>query len=371
MRHLPHLLLAVLFISLLNGCGVTKNYEKAKSSQSVADYETYIAKYAKSKYIGQAKGELAVLYEARDWEAAQSSNSITGFETFLSTYPYSKHSTEAESKIAEIQEQVAWSTAKRINNVVGFEKYLNEYPTSAHSGEAQSRINNLKDEAAWNRAELLYTISGFENYLGSFPDGKYAKEAQEDIHEIRVVQPKWDKTHKENSPHSYRSFISQYPSSRYSDEARQKLSGLERNDWSHAKSEMSITLYQNFIEYFPNSSHTQEAEKAIIDLEVENIFKGDHGILPPMIKTFNGKSGRTYSEIDVFNNTEYTLTVRYSGETESKKVILPPYQRQTFNLNNESYKVAASVNAGNVTNYAGTDTMEGGDYESEFFIQTF
>jgi hypothetical protein len=61
--------------------------------------------------------------------------------------------------------------------------------------------------------------------------------------------------------------------------------------------------------------------------------------------------------------------VRYSG-IESKKIVLSPRQRKSTTLKKGNYRIAASVNASNVTNYAGKENLSGGDYSSEYYIQT-
>lgn len=75
------------------------------------------------------------------------------------------------------------------------------------------------------------------------------------------------------------------------------------------------------------------------------------------------------NDISVYNNTSYTLTIRYSG-IESKKLVLAPKARKSIKLKNGTYRVAASVNASNVGNYAGKENLVGGDYSSEYYIKT-
>jgi len=75
------------------------------------------------------------------------------------------------------------------------------------------------------------------------------------------------------------------------------------------------------------------------------------------------------SFIAVTNNTEYTLVVRYSGP-DTKKIILKPNESTTVYLSNGYYKVAASVNAADVRNFAGNYNLEGGEYSKSFYIKT-
>ncbi|MFI3296653.1 MAG: hypothetical protein R3Y59_03375 [bacterium] len=86
-----------------------------------------------------------------------------------------------------------------------------------------------------------------------------------------------------------------------------------------------------------------------------------------MDKTSYGYGSET--SIEIYNNTRYTLTLLYSGTT-SKRVIISPKQYKYLSLKNGKYKVAASVNAHNVGKYAGTEELDGGKYEVEYYIST-
>ncbi len=369
---MKNIVLLLLAIGLSSGCGVTKRYEEAKASNSIQTYEDYISKYPKSKYLQQAKDELAELYEERDWSSARKSNAISGYNRFISDYPYSKYTSEAEKRIKKIEEENAWSKSVNINSINSYENFISSYPASHYVLDAKNKIQKLKDNLAWEEAELESTVESYRKYISAFPNGLKKAIALDKIKEIEVIRPAWDRTLKSNTPDSYRSFIGQYRHSSYSVVAQQKLEGLESDYWKQAESKNSISQYQKYISNFPNGRHIPEAEKEIIDIEVDNIFKGDHGKLPPMSKTASGYSYTTSNDIEIYNNTTYTLTVRYSGSgsLESKKIVLAPKQKQTFTLQNGDYRVAASVNVANVTNYAGKEKLEGGSYSSEFFIET-
>ena len=123
-------------------------------------------------------------------------------------------------------------------------------------------------------------------------------------------------------------------------------------------------LYKNL---YPKGAHIAQAEKKLIDLEVANVFAGSHGSLPSMDKTSWGNGPTAY--ISVTNRTSYTLTLRYSGP-DSKKLVISPGGTSSVTLKNGRYRVAASVNASNVSNYAGVEDLSGGSYSVEYYIST-
>lgn len=136
--------------------------------------------------------------------------------------------------------------------------------------------------------------------------------------------------------------------------------------WNMAKENDKKEYYQKFLELYPNSVYASKAEKRLIDIQVNNVFSGSYDELPELSQSGYGY-GST-STISVYNNTAYTLTVRYSG-IDSKQLIISPYQRKSVTLPNGNYKCVASI-SGNARNYAGTENLTGGSYEVEYYIVT-
>jgi len=137
--------------------------------------------------------------------------------------------------------------------------------------------------------------------------------------------------------------------------------------WEMAQEINTSASYKKYIWRYPNGIGIKQAKKLVIDREVDDIFGGDYGVLPTMDKTSQGQ-GKT-SNISVYNNTSYTLTLRYSG-IESKKIVILSQSRENILLNNGNYRIAASVN-GPVRSFAGTETLTGGSYDVEYYITTY
>lgn len=363
------ILFNVLFISVLTSCGVTREYDSAKSSRSITQYVKYLEKYPESKFTNQAKVELSVLIEERDWLAVSSANTVYGYKDFINRNPNSIYAKQAELKIKEISENEAWIKTKALNTMFAYENFMASFPDSKYSFDCKNIIQQIKEDNAWNDADFTGNLDSYNQYLADYPNGSKRLIALERIRDLRELKPLWEKVLSENSVSSYRKFIDQYPASSYSLIAKRILNELETEFWNGALKGKSIGLYKKYIENFPEGKHIVDAEKAIIDLEVDNIFKGSYGKLPPLSKlTYNYNS--VINDIEIFNNTIYTLTVRYSGSDLSKKIVIPSKKTMTLRIRNGNYRVAASVDAKNVTNYAGEEKLDGGSYASEFYIVT-
>lgn len=142
----------------------------------------------------------------------------------------------------------------------------------------------------------------------------------------------------------------------------------EARAWQTASEKGSLEMYHRYLKLYPNGEHVSQATKMIIDLEVAAVFQnGNYGQLPSMDKIGYGKGA--YSTVTVVNNTEYSLTLLYSG-VESKRVIINSYGTQDVQLKSDFYRIVASVNARGVRSFAGTEDLTGGNYCVSYYIST-
>jgi len=139
--------------------------------------------------------------------------------------------------------------------------------------------------------------------------------------------------------------------------------------WNESINRNTPAAYKKYIRKYPNGTNVQQAEKLIIDREVDEIFGNrKYGTLPSMDKT--SQECGEYTEISVSNLTGYTLTLRYSGNFESKSIIIPAETKRTISLINGQYRVTASAKVfENVRNYAGTEELTGGSYNVEYYLK--
>ena len=143
----------------------------------------------------------------------------------------------------------------------------------------------------------------------------------------------------------------------------------EQREWEKARKINTIASYKAYLKKYPNGSYSSEAEEKIIDLEVSSIMAGKHGELPAPQRSYSGDIYKTTTDISITNNTQYTLTVLYSGPSSRKIVISPGYSNSII-LNPGYYKVAARVSATNVRPFAGTSDLKSGNYSSNFYIRS-
>jgi len=407
----------IVLVFLQFSCKVNKEYSKAISSNTISNYEEYLKKFPKSKHKMDVEFRLNNLLDEQSWKQAQLLNTIEVYKKYITDFPKSSHKQEVEFRLNNLYDEQSWKNAnstfsilvfknyinqfpngkyviearnnieklekikevedvwnkcKMINSIVSYQSFIDLYPSSSLVIDARLQIENLKELKEWDIAFEQNTIESYNNYLKKFPKGKFSYTAINKIDEIneeKIILPIWKSTIRINTYKAFNDFLDKYPYSTYSDLAKEKLIEIEENDWEKAFTLNSIKLLSDCIKKYPYSYNIDDAEKKIIDLEVDKIFKGDYGQLPPMSKNNYNYSASSTNSISIYNRTKYTLTVRYSG-VESKKIVLIPGERTTISLKFGNYRIAASVNAANVRNYAGSEYLSSGEYSSEFYIKT-
>jgi len=95
---------------------------------------------------------------------------------------------------------------------------------------------------------------------------------------------------------------------------------------------------------------------------------GEHGELPEAHHVHADNEAHV-AEIEITNQTSYTLTVLFAGPT-SRRATVPSQREQRLALATGAYNIAAEVNAPDVEPFAGSDSFEGGVYDYTFIIQT-
>jgi len=360
-------IILILSVVLITSCIAKREYQHIEDSDSSSKYEEFLEKFPKGKYSDLARLKLAYLYEYEAWGAAEQTNTIEAYNSFLEKYPNGSFYNHAQKAIAKVREDNEWNAAVEANEVNAIENFMREYPDSKYENEAIRKLEVLKEENSWSTAKEINTIESYNQFVEDHPSSAHYGEAIESINYLNKVKAAWELADNENTIEAYQQFVKNYSETYFAELGRQRLQRLDNLFWEEALRKDAINIYTEYLNNFPEGEHVSEANKKIIDKEVDGIFQGNHGLIPPLNRVSSGY-GNT-NEIEVYNNTRYNLTIYYSG-IESTKVTLAPKQKTKFNMVNGNYRVAAAVDAINVQNYAGNVTLEGGIYSIEYYIAT-
>jgi hypothetical protein len=225
-----------------------------------------------------------------------------------------------------------YSSSSSIDNPIKkLQDFISKNDGNSYGYKAQTAIESICD-SLYRVADSKATTSGWKQYQRVVPTD-YFKDSESKIEEIE--NQAWN---------------------------------TESKAWQMALSENSISAFTKYKSLYPNGSHISQCEKKLIDLEVSRVYAGEHGSLPEMDRT--GYGGGPTSYITVTNSTSYTLTLLYSGP-DSKRLVISAGGTSSVRLKNGSYRVAASVSASNVSNYAGNENLQGGNYSVDYYISTY
>ncbi len=251
------------------------------------------------------------------------------YENFIEKYPESEYVKNAYECLLTI--------ADRAGTIQALQNYIDQYPNSHLIGEVRKTVEN-KCSVLYAHAVQKNSVDAWKEYMHLTP-ASYHKDAESRLKDavtrlIIIEKEKW---------------------------------GTDYRAWKQANIENTIASFKKYLKLYPKGNYAYTADRKVIDLQVENVFAKEHGSLPSMDKTSYGYGSNT--SIEVYNNTSYTLTLLYSG-TSSKKLVLSPHSRDDLSLTNGEYRIAASVDASNIRNFAGKEELNGGNYNVEYYIQT-
>lgn len=243
-------------------------------------------------------------------------------------------------------------------------RYLEKYPNGRYSAEAKdsicaisSRYTYVRDiyrnieklssdpicdrlaDIAYNHTLALNTLDAWREYIDNVPY-HCQRDAQKKIDSLETIIAKQEA----------------------------EFWGTEQLAWKTANQAGTYESYQKYIRLYPNGAHKTKANKIIIDYEVNRDFAGKHGTMPTMEKTSYGSGA--FSTVTVTNQTIYPMTLLYSGEKESERLVIQRGGTQSIKLPNGKYRISARVNASNVIPYVGSEILSGGNYSANYYISS-
>ena len=192
--------------------------------------------------------------------------------------------------------------------------------------QIKSKKNEIVDKTNYENALSTNKLESLEKYISDNPKGKFVNECKKNI--ILLI--------KEN----------------------------EQKDYENALTSTNAYDLGQFILKYPNHKSIKNFRKKLIELEVDEIFENRNtGQLPSFEK--NSSSYSSYSVIEIENETQCNLIVRYSG-TDTKMIDIPAGAIRSISVSSGTYRIAASACG---SNYAGTENLQG-NYSTKYYITT-
>ena len=146
--------------------GEEGTYKSLVESPSSLKASRYLKKYPLGKYRDSVKKMTKGIAEEESYEKAKLSNAINDYESYLRDYPQGKFSDEAK----RIIEEEFYKRAKKLNSISSHRSYLIQYPFGKFSEESKRII----EDKYYQKAMSTNNMSDYEAYLKRYPGGKYA-----------------------------------------------------------------------------------------------------------------------------------------------------------------------------------------------------
>lgn len=216
--------------------------------------------------------------------------------------------------------------------VIKIEDFLKNAEAVLLKAEKEAKEKKAKEEEekrrrqelnAWRTASINNTSTGYQVYLNMYPLGEHVQEARKRIAEcieaeeeakrlaaIKAEEDAWINACRLSSVHSFSSFLSKYPNSKYKDTATGRLKACkEAEDWKKANVSNTITKLDAFIKNYPNSIHVAEAKTIISELKEGNAWKTAQNI--DTIESYK-------SYLSQYPNGQYVFVAENNIETLKK-----------------------------------------------------
>ncbi|MBT3209418.1 MAG: hypothetical protein HN704_11420 [Bacteroidetes bacterium] len=352
----------LIFIS----CTTKKEYEKAQSINTIYAYEDFIKKHPKSKYDAEATKTLLELYEKTEWEKTRSFNTIEAYYEFLSIYPTSYYAKIAKEKILRLEENRDWKAALKSNKIYDFYNFMKNHPKSRFIEDAK-RKTNTKDpviiedfEVEKEESELM-----IEKYMNIYFKDSIVNVKKRSFTNYATIEAYWLRIKELNYREGYLDFLYNYSNSIFANEAITKIREIEFDEWDLVRQINTAPAYVKYLKKFSNSEYAEIAVKKIIDFKVDEIFHVNNSKLPAFVELTQTNTITT-NTIEIYNKSEYPLTLLASSPTQSLKVDFFPYQLKSFELQNEKYKIV--IMGKNLANFITEINLRGGKYQMQFEI---
>jgi len=138
------------------------------------------------------------------------------------------------------------------------------------------------------------------------------------------IEKVWAVTKQINSRESYIAFITQYPASQFTVEARNAIALMDEDDlWDKALTVHTIPAYLAYLDNYPNGRYREDAEVAILIVDEEYEWE-------IAIKTDTVDAYRHYMEI--YPDSKYVAEAKLKTETLAKQALKTNLKTETISL---------------------------------------
>ncbi len=334
------------------------DFYKIQYSLKTSDFDEYIKKYPKSKFVAEAENRRKCAELWADWKTTMLKSFIyetqESLEDFARKYYYDatpeicfaegyepisrKYYEEAEA-IGEWltllkSEQATRGLTHGSKDCDIYLDYLGRYGIYSYFGDvASDSLEACFDNRAWLEAEEQATIEAFEDYVAYFPKGRHTRHAQNKIDDWQA----WATAREKNSYSGYCEYFNEYPEGDSVALAISYMKQKEQEWWDNAQKKNTLAAYDDFIDRFPKGYYSNEAKNKAGEMRLEGVKNEKETI--NSLEELGIYSQFGYSLVGLVNiDKETSMTISLIGKT-GEKVVLEHGESQWVRVKNGKYKI--------------------------------
>ncbi len=146
---------------------------------------------------------------------------------------------------------------------------------------------HLKYTEALNKEYLAlennYNIDDYTTFLSNYPSSKYSADIEKRLDTLRIIQKQWQEVTEADSITAYKDFLAMVPHSAYTELCNIKIDSL---DWLDANSENTQEAYQKYIALHVDGKYTELAKKSIDELDKLVVTYSERDSIRNLITTY-------------------------------------------------------------------------------------
>lgn len=366
---------ALILICRSNGVNASNDWNaiQASSSDRASRLRTFCRNWRETEYAAKARD---LLKETVDNDFKKLGlTSVTQVKNFIRDYPEIHPSVVIEAQYKALVEKksyrayhefyVGTETSDKYHDIVGqlIDQLVASDIEAAEKAQDVKKLRQLaKLYSDWKESSKIAEAKA--SAIQEIIDKKAAEE------HLAAAKKEWDTLCDSKDDRALALFANRYSDTEYAKMAKERAECLY-DDFDFVKEKNTIEAYRKYITRNPHGQFVAAANKRIIDLEVEDVARGDHGKLSAPHRSYSGYSGYgTVAKIALKNSTSYTIDVMYSGKVQSYKRSIEPNGSTTLSVTPGSYKVVVQAKGSDVRPFYGENDLNAGEYSEEFYIRT-
>lgn len=234
-------------------------YNTVVDSRDLSKYRQFISDYPYSSYTPEIKRRAD---EIRLWNSARSTNTIASYESYIKKSAYHWYDSQAKENIESLrraQEKKAWEAVMARNTIEAYQEYLRDNPNTGYRADAERAINRLQGAAAWKGVAASGTLDDYLNFVARYPYAAEVSIAEKHIHELRGKQYYLNN----NLSAAYNEFSNLSRADVSYENKAAYDAAVEYHEYSQLGKYSSESSLQSFLRRYPNSKYYSQVSNLL------------------------------------------------------------------------------------------------------------